>query len=121
MCLLFFYLSSAMKFGSSPRQRYSSHVDEVPQSFLRRKISSVKVEPDAPMKTLDIAHIVLSNIASTCISQKPTTKQVNTREKRVLSYIIEQRPLEDHRVPLDFTGVKYQTGDRVSSDFYRTK
>jgi len=54
-----------MKFGSSPRQRYSSHIDEVPQSFLSRKISSVKVEPDAPMNTLDIAHIVLSNIAYT--------------------------------------------------------
>ncbi|KAL0755035.1 hypothetical protein Bca101_092703 [Brassica carinata] len=65
-------IRAAHTFGSSPRQRYSSHIEEVPQSFLRRKISSVKVEPDAPMKTLDIAHIVLSNIASTFTFQKPT-------------------------------------------------
>lgn len=57
---------SAMKLGSSPWQRYSSHKDEEPQSFRSRKISSVKVDPEAPMKTLDNAHIVLSNIASTC-------------------------------------------------------
>lgn len=61
----FTYSSSAMKFGSSPRHRYSSHVEDVPQSFLSLKISSVKVDPEAPMKTLDIAHIVLSSIAST--------------------------------------------------------
>lgn len=59
------YSSSAMKFGSSPRQRYSSQVEDVPQSFLSLKISSVKVDPEAPMNTLDMAHIVLSSIAST--------------------------------------------------------
>lgn len=56
---------SATIFGSSPWQRYSSHSDADPQSFLSRKMSSVKVEPGAPMNTLDMAHIVLSNIAST--------------------------------------------------------
>ena len=54
-----------MKFGSSPRHRYSSHIEDVPQSFLSLKISSVNVDPEAPMKTLDMAHIVLSSIAST--------------------------------------------------------
>ncbi|KAK2353396.1 O-fucosyltransferase family protein [Trifolium repens] len=56
---------SATIFGSSPWQRYSSHNDADPQSFLSRRMSSVKVEPGAPMNTLDMAHIVLSNIAST--------------------------------------------------------
>lgn len=52
-------------FGSSPWQRYSSHMDADPQSFLNRRMSSVKVEPGAPMNTLDMAHILLSNMAST--------------------------------------------------------
>jgi len=51
--------------GSSPWQRYSSHTDADPQPLLSRRMSSVKVEPGAPMNTLDIAHIVLSSIAST--------------------------------------------------------
>lgn len=82
-----FHSSSAMKFGSSPWHRYSSQSDEDPQSFLSRKISSVKVDPDDPINTLDIAQIVLSSIASTFILQmnryiRPwtTNKQNSKRE-----------------------------------------
>lgn len=60
-----FHSLSATKFGSSPWQRYSSHEDADPQSLRSRKISSVKVDPGAPMNTLDIAQIVLSSMAST--------------------------------------------------------
>jgi len=54
-----------MKLGSSPWQRYSSQTDAVSQPLLNRRMSSVKVDPEDPMNTLDIAQIVLSNMAST--------------------------------------------------------
>ena len=57
--------SSAMKLGSSPWQMYSSQTDAVSQPLLNRRMSSVKVDPEDPMNTLDIAQIVLSNMAST--------------------------------------------------------
>lgn len=57
--------SWAIKLGGSPSQRYSSQMDADPQPFLRRRMSSVKVDPEAPMNTLDIAHMVLSSIATT--------------------------------------------------------
>jgi len=59
------YSFSATMSGSSPWQRYSSHIDAVSQPLLSRRMSSVKVEPGAPMNTLDMAQIVLSSIAST--------------------------------------------------------
>lgn len=65
------YSFSAMKFGSSPWHRYSSQTDDDSQSFRSRRISSVKVDPSAPMNTLDMAHIVLSSIASTCRERHP--------------------------------------------------
>lgn len=46
---------------------YSSHTDADPQSFRSRKISSVKVEPEDPIKIADLAHMVLSNMASTLL------------------------------------------------------
>ena len=60
-----FHSSSAIKFGCSPSHRYSSHSEADPQSFRSRRMSSVNVEPEDPMKTEDKAQIVLSNIAST--------------------------------------------------------
>lgn len=57
--------SSAMKFGASPWQRYSSHIDADPQPLRSLKMSSVKVDPGDPMNTEDKAQIVLSSIAST--------------------------------------------------------
>lgn len=59
------YSLPAMKFGPSPWHKYSSHREALPQSFLSRRMSSVKVDPEAPMNTLDMAQIVLSSIAST--------------------------------------------------------
>lgn len=56
---------SAMKFGASPWQRYSSHSDADPQSLRSRKMSSVKVDPEDPINTVDKEQIVLSSIAST--------------------------------------------------------
>lgn len=61
--------SSATKFGSSPWHKYSSQSEADPQSFRSRKISSVKVDPDDPINTLDIAQIVLSSIASTFMKE----------------------------------------------------
>uniref|UniRef100_A0A1J3JFX7 Uncharacterized protein n=1 Tax=Noccaea caerulescens TaxID=107243 RepID=A0A1J3JFX7_NOCCA len=52
-------------YAQKNKKRYSSQSEAVPQSFLSLRISSVNEEPQAPMRTLDIAHIVLSNIAST--------------------------------------------------------
>jgi len=66
--------------GSSPWQRYSSHIDADPQPLLSRRMSSVKVEPGAPMNTLDMAHIVLSSIAST-FSKKIFTMRVSEEIK----------------------------------------
>lgn len=57
--------ASAIKLGSSPWHKYSSHCDADPQSFRSRRISSVNVDPEDPINTEDSAQIVLSSIAST--------------------------------------------------------
>lgn len=72
--------SSAMKLGSSPWQRYSSQWDAEPQPLRRRRMSSVKVEPDAPMKTFDSAQIVLSSMASTCKKAEPVCRLVQQQK-----------------------------------------
>lgn len=84
-----------MKFGSSPPHRYSSHIEDVPQSFLSLKISSVKVDPEAPIKTLDIAHIVLSSIASTYNKSKQGFKRFQRLycEKGPVRFLPESHPL----------------------------
>ncbi|CAL1399558.1 unnamed protein product [Linum trigynum] len=69
-----FHSSSAMKFGSSPWHRYSSHDDPESQSLRSLRISSVKVDPAAPINTLDMAHMLLSSIASTYPNQHKGNK-----------------------------------------------
>nr|GMD37127.1 protein STRUBBELIG-RECEPTOR FAMILY 6-like [Ipomoea batatas] len=56
---------SRRTFGADSRTRYSSHIDADPHPLRSLKMSSVKVDPGAPINTEDKAQIVLSSIAST--------------------------------------------------------
>lgn len=98
-----------MKLGTSPRHKYSSQSDDVPQAFLRRKISSVKVEPIDPIKTSDIAQMVLSSIASTFTKIIKTNKGMQ-QEKQKGNVLIAYDPL------LIFTTIFVKVLSALSSD-----
>lgn len=73
-----------MKFGASPWQRYSSHCDADPQSLRSRRISSVKVDPEDPINTVDKEQIVLSSIATTF--KKTITTNIAKYKARTKQY-----------------------------------